>query len=121
MRAGDGRQWGSLRTLDLSDPGAPRLAGTFDEVVRPRRLEVSGGCLYVLEGSSDGPSWALRIVDVRDPGRMATVAVVPTRDRALGLAVGPGLLALGHRSVGVSVLDPDHCPCRGMDRTTAVE
>jgi len=112
---------GSLAALDLSDLGAPSLVGTLDDVVAPRRLELSGGCLYVLEGWYDGPSWTLRIVDVRDPARMSTVAVVPTRDRALGLAVGPGLLAVGDGSHGVSVLDPDHCPCRAIDRSTAVE
>jgi len=71
-----------LQVMDLSDPLAPALIGTWDSPGFAEGLAVSGGTVYL----ADGP-YGLRVVDVTNPGAPVEIAHVFDMNYAYAVAV----------------------------------
>lgn len=112
-----------LLAVDVAAPAAPVIVGVLDQpaAIEVGALEVSGGCLFVLEGDSGAGAPRLRVVDVSDPTAMRTVSVVATRGQARDLALVDGRLAIAEGDLGVSLLDPAWCACRSARAPAAVD
>ena len=84
---------GDLEILDLADPAAPRLAGSYRPARsggRLQRVAVEGFTLVVPVGE-DG----IEVVDVSDPAAPALAAAQDTPGNAQGAAVRGDIIAVG--------------------------
>lgn len=95
---------GTLTTVDVADPAAPRVLGSVvtggtGTAAGVGDLAVEGATAYAVD--SDG----LRTVDVSDPGAPAVLGTLAEWDYVLGVAVDGHTACLSLGSDGVAVVD----------------
>ena len=92
---------GLLEIVDISDPGGPRLLGSYDSPGRPQRVAVTGSTVYLADGRA-----GLQVVDVSDPANATVIGTYDTPGAARDVAVdgslvfvadGSALVILRHR------------------------
>ena len=60
--------WSGLEIIDISDPAAPKLAGSIATAGAAYDVHVSGDYAYVAETASYGSSWrGLEVIDIKRP------------------------------------------------------
>lgn len=89
-----------LQIVDISDPGTPFLAASFDTPGNANDVRVAGGFAYVADGDR-----GLAVVDVRVPVDPAPAGSLDTPGVATDLALQGDLLVVADGSSGVRVVD----------------
>ena len=86
--AGDGRLYvvydrtGLVEILDIADPDAPRLLGSYSPPGRPQQIAVRGTTIYIPNGRA-----GVEVVTVSDPHAPTLMGTYDTPGVARGIAV----------------------------------
>ena len=91
---------GGLHIVDISEPGAPVLVGSFDEPMAATDVIVDGGIAYVAD------SWnGLFILDVSDPYAPVRIGFVKSPGPLRGLDLVEDIVYLADQYYGIRIID----------------
>lgn len=91
---------GLVEILDIADPRAPRMLGSFEPAGRPQHIAVSGATLYIPNGRA-----GVQAVDVGEPQTPRVIATYDTPGVARAVAVAGSLVVVAD---GAALLVLEH-------------
>lgn len=91
-------RYGGICVLDISNPALPVKIDILD-TQRAKELALYGNHLYVAD------TYGMTVFDISDPASLKNVAVIETRDEALGITVSGKYAYIANRNTGVAVID----------------
>lgn len=89
-----------LQILNISNPSAPSLAGSYDTTGTARAVHVVGNYAYVADGLS-----GLQIINISNPAAPVRVGGYNTSGDAWGLDVANGYASVADASGGLQIID----------------
>ena len=92
--------YSGLQVIDVSNPQAPALAGSYDTPGEARGVAVAGDYAYVADWSS-----GLQVIDVSNPQAPHSPEATTRRVQARGVAVAGDYAYVADWSSGLQVID----------------